>query len=61
MKTVSIAIALLAVPALAADDPYADQFISYDEGANPAPGFTDPTTSLGSPERFTGEGVFPSV
>ncbi len=53
MKTASIAIALLAVPALAGDDPYADQDISYDEGANPAPGFTDPATSLGSPERFT--------
>ncbi len=45
----------------AGDDPFADALISYDQGANPAPGFTDPLTALGPPERFTGEGVFPGV
>ena len=45
----------------AGDDPFADALISYDPGVNPAPGYTDPLTALGSPERFTGEGVFPGV
>ncbi len=50
-------------PALAGgpDDPFADRVISYLPGANPVPGFTDASTALGSPERFTGEGVFPGV
>jgi hypothetical protein len=35
---------------------------SYNQGANPNPSYLDPTTALGSPERFTGEGTaFPSV
>ncbi len=42
-----------------ADDPFADAVVAYDPGANPAPGYTTPETALGSPERFTGEGVFP--
>ncbi len=45
----------------AGDDPFADALIAYDPGANPAPGYTDPLTALGPPERFTGEGVFPGV
>ncbi len=51
----------IARPLTAGDDPFADESISYDQGANPAGGYTDPTTSLGSPERFTGEGIFPGV
>jgi hypothetical protein len=43
------------------DDPFADQMISFEAGTNPAPGYTDPVTTLGSPERFTGEDFFPSV
>ena len=43
------------------DDPWADEVISYDEGSNPAAGFTTPGTALGPPERFTGEGVFPGA
>ena len=48
-------------PAQAGDDPFADEWISYDEGTNAARGYTDPKTALGPPERFTGEGVFPGV
>ena len=48
-------------PVQAGDDPFADDWVSYDEGTNPARGYTDPKTSLGPPERFTGEGVFPGV
>lgn len=43
------------------DDPYADQVISYNSGTNAAPGFLDSLTTLGIPERFTGEGIFPSA
>ncbi len=42
-------------------DPWADQVVSYQPGATPVSGFTDPLTALGSPERFTGEGAFPGV
>ena len=55
------AFAALEEAAGAGDDPFADALISYDQGANPAPGYTDPLTTLGPPERFTGEGVFPGV
>ncbi len=48
-------------PLIADDDPFADQLISYDQGSNAAAGYTDAATTLGSPERFTGEGVFPGV
>lgn len=48
-------------PANAGDDPFADAFLSYEAGLNPVPGYIDPATALGSPERFTGEGVFPGV
>ncbi|MCH8165871.1 MAG: hypothetical protein IH889_09715 [Planctomycetes bacterium] len=48
-------------PTQAGDDPFADEWVSYDEGSNAARGYTDPKTSLGPPERFTGEGVFPAV
>lgn len=43
------------------DDPFADVMESYDAGSNPAPGYTNPFTTLGAPERFTGEDFFPSV
>jgi hypothetical protein len=45
----------------AGDDPFADAVLDYDPGLNPAPGYTDASTALASPERFTGEGVFPGV
>lgn len=43
------------------DDPHADDVLSYVAGSNPAPGYTNPLTALGAPERYTGEGIFPSV
>lgn len=43
-------------------DPWADQVVSYVPGSSPAFGYSDPTTALGEPERFTGEVFgFPSV
>jgi hypothetical protein len=52
-----------ALPAAAApaDDPFADAWIAYDAGANPAAGYTDPAAALCRPQRFTGEGVLPGV
>jgi hypothetical protein len=40
---------------------YAAAVVSYNAGTTPAAGFTAPSTALGSPERLTGEGSFPSV
>lgn len=35
--------------------------VSYSPGTTANPFYSDPATALGLPERFTGEGVFPSV
>ncbi len=43
------------------DDPYADIVVAYDPGTGAAAGYIDPLSALGSPERMTGEGVFPGV
>ncbi len=59
--TLALAVTAIAVPASGGDDPFADQVMSYDQGANPSDGYTNPSTTLGAPERFTGEGIFPSV
>jgi len=48
-------------PARAGGNPFADTVVSYDPGPSPSPGYTNPAAALGSPERFTGEGIFPSV
>jgi hypothetical protein len=40
---------------------FAVDVVSYDSGLTPAAGYTMPAAALGSPERFTGEGVFPSI
>ena len=56
-------IALSAIAALASGasaSPFATSVEFFDAGSNPASGFTDAATAIGSPERFTGEGVFPS-
>jgi len=37
-------------------NPFASDVIQYDPGSNAPSGFTDATTALGAPERFTGEG-----
>jgi hypothetical protein len=58
---VGACILLVAHAASAAGDPFADVVVSYVAGANPAAGYTSPSAALGSPERFTGEGFFPSV
>jgi len=41
--------------------PWAESVVSYDNGAGAAAGFDNPQAALGSPERFTGEGVFPGA
>tara|TARA_R110000737_G_scaffold2923_16_gene9839 strand:+ start:90158 stop:91015 length:858 start_codon:yes stop_codon:yes gene_type:complete len=51
-------IAALTVSASAS--PFASSVLGYDAGSNAVAGYTDATTALGSAERFTGEGVFPS-
>lgn len=53
---------LLLMPVAArGQDPWADRVAAYGPGTTPAPGYLDPQTALGAPERFTGEGAFPSV
>ena len=48
--------------AAAGDDPFADAWILYEEGANAQTGYTSPETALGPPERFTGKCFqFPGV
>lgn len=47
---------------VATADPWADRVIQYDPGTGAAAGYTDPSTALGAPTRFTGEVLgFPSV
>jgi hypothetical protein len=43
-----------------AASPFATSVLSYDAGTNPVAGYMDANTALGSAERFTGEGIFPS-
>ena len=58
---------LISVPAIALLSPHdaaaqhAVEVISYDAGFTPATGYTNSAVALGAPERFTGEGVFPSL
>ena len=67
MRTMASA-ALAAAPVLvitsgvtqAQSDPWADRVVEFTPGTGGSPGFDDPNSVLGSPERFTGEGVFPS-
>jgi hypothetical protein len=40
---------------------YAASVVSYSPGTTPAPGFTTAAAAVGSPERFSGEGVFPGI
>lgn len=52
---------LIATAAAAASaSPFASSVMSFDAGTNPVAGYADPLTALGSPERFTGEGIFPA-
>ena len=50
---------LLSATVACADSPFAASVVSYTPGAGAVAGFTEPSTTLGSPERFTGEGLFP--
>lgn len=45
---------------LHAGSSFATNVFAYDAGADANPAYVDPNTALGSPERYTGEGVFPS-
>lgn len=50
-----------ATPPAPADDPFADAIVSFNAGIDPDPAYPNPLTVLGSPERYTGEGIFPAV
>lgn len=53
---------LLGPTAAHAQDPWADRIVGYVPGTMPVPGYTNPQTAIGSPERFTGElAGFPGV
>jgi hypothetical protein len=41
-----------------AADPWADSVVGYSPGTTAQVGYTTPTVSIGSPERYTGENVF---
>ncbi len=53
--------ALVCIAQRARGDDFASAVLSYAPGSNPAGGYTNPLVALGSPERFTGEGVSPSA
>ena len=42
-------------------DPWADRVVSYSPGTGADPLYPDPASALGEPERFTGEGSYPSA
>ena len=47
---------VLILPRTGLADPWADHVVGYSPGTNPQAGYTpDPTVTLGSPERFSGE------
>ncbi len=58
---VALPIAVFSSPCHAGDFRFANEFVSYEAGIGAAPGYDNPLTALGSPERFTGEGIFPAV
>lgn len=62
--TKGLVVALIAVVMCSPDvvaSPWADSIVSYDPGSNAEPGYTTPEVALGSPERMTGEGVWPGA
>ena len=57
-----LAVAAATVSAAFGQDPWADRVVSYQPGTTAVPGYDEPLTALGSPERFTGElAGFPGV
>lgn len=59
MRSTSIVVSLSL--AAAAHAQFAAKVVSYDPGSAAGNGYNNPKTALGRPERFTGEGVFPSA
>ncbi len=55
---VAFAVSLISGPATAQ---YAAAVVSYDAGTTPHPGYNAKLAALGSPERFTGENVWPGA
>lgn len=57
VSAIGVGVALLPAPGLAGGgaDPWADEVVAYVPGGNPLPGFKNPQTLLGAPERYTGE------
>jgi len=53
--------ALVAAGLAQADWPFASEVVSYTPGSGSVAGFNDPLVALGSPERFTGEGLIPGA
>jgi len=60
MRAIITSSAIAVTSTIALAGPFASNMISYDAGSNAAVGYTDAFTALGSAERFTGEGIFPS-
>jgi len=44
-----------------AQNPWADQVVSYTSGVLASPAYNDPANAVGSPERYTGEGQWPGA
>lgn len=59
MRSTVLTAAVLAWAGTVHANPFASSVLSYDQGTNAAGAYTNANTALGSPERFTGEGVFP--
>jgi len=60
VRTILVLVGCVAATARAAD-PWADHVVSYVPGAVNDPEFVKPEVTLGSPERYTGEGVYPAA
>lgn len=52
---------LAGVGVVRAQDPWADEVISYDPGVGAEEGYTNSQAALGEPERYTGEGSWPGA
>lgn len=59
-KGACIGLTVFAFPRdVTAESPFATTVVSYSAGIGAQTGFTNPSTALGAPERFTGEGLIP--
>lgn len=56
-----VVLVLAAASGACASNPFATSVVSYVPGSNPVTGFTNPSSALGEPTRYTGVGVFPSA